>query len=661
MPHDRATGAVPARRTRGGGLSPGGFNHFVSTAGGISDGSAPYSSSVGVQRLEGGDDGLVIRLFGSLTVEDGKRVLGAKDLGGTRPKQVLEILVAARGHRVPTDRLAEVLWGAERPQNAAGSLQTFVSVLRRRLVTDRERARRLVVTEAEAYRFATELVALDLDRFDDLVDGSAREPTHLARRSLEQALALVRGEVLEDEPYAGWAQDLRGTYQGRVLGAHLEAADAALAELDFDAALIHAEAATALDTYGERAHRTAMLALYALGRQHEALAAHRGFRARLDEELGLGPTAETRALETAILRQDDVGPLLPRPIRREQGNGGSGSVRLLGRKAELELLEYSVREALEGSFALLMVEGEAGLGKTRLLDELSATLVGVRIGRTECSELERHLPYVPVAAALREALAGTPPEDRPALGQILPELDAGDARHFTELDALEALVALVTEHAPLVLLLDDFEHADSATLAALRYLQRRCHGIAAAVVVAVRTGEAPRDHPVRRLTPDTLVRLGPLTAEEIAPLGVPHLHASTGGHPRFVTEAIAGRTRSELSAALSEALLAECREEGARAYRVLVAASVLQQPFEPEPLATLTGVDVIELVEELERLCERRILRIDGFRFRFRYDLVREVLLASLSPARLRLLQANLDRTPAAVAAAGTSEPAWSW
>ena len=133
---------------------------------------------------------LVIRLFGVLAIEDGTHTLGPRDLGGARPKQVLEILLAARGHRVPIDRLADLIWGEELPQNAAGSLQTFVSVLRRHLVSERERARELVSTEAEAYRFVTDRVELDLDRFDELLERSAREPTHLARRSLEQAHAV---------------------------------------------------------------------------------------------------------------------------------------------------------------------------------------------------------------------------------------------------------------------------------------------------------------------------------------------------------------------------------------------------------------------------------------------------------------------------------------
>jgi DNA-binding SARP family transcriptional activator len=589
---------------------------------------------------------LQVRLFGPLAIEGGARVLGPRDLGGSRPKQVLEILLAARGHRVPNDRLADLLWGEELPQNAAGSLQTFVSVLRRHLTSGREEARRLVVTEAEAYRFATDRVELDLDLFDELLERSAHEPTHLARRSLEQALALVRGEVLEDEPYSTWALDLRGTYQGRVLGAHLEAADAALAELDYAAAHAHTEAAAGIDGFSERANRTAMLALYALGRQHEALETYRRFRTRLDEELGLEPTAETRSLESAILRQENVRSLLPRPIEGSQGAARGRSVRLLGRTSELGTLERAARQALDGSFALLLIEGEAGAGKTRLLDELATSLVGVRVGRASCSELERHLPYVPLATALREALNGIEHEGprRPALGHILPELVLGEPHEFAEVEALEALAELIAEHAPLVLVLDDLQWADHETIAALSYLQRRCADSAAVLVAAARGEETPPDHPVRRLRPSTRVRLEPLTPADLAPLGMPELHESTGGNPRFVAMAVANGGSGELSAALAEALLAQCRAEGAWAYRVLVTAAVLEQPFEPEPLAALLQVDTAELLEELERLCERRILRVDGLRFRFRYRLVREVLLASLSPARQRLLRGRLDR-----------------
>ena len=606
-------------------------------------------------RAASDDERPVIRLFGALSIENGAGNLGPRDLGGTRPKQVLEILLAARGHRVPTDRLAELLWGNERPRNVAGSLQTFVSVLRRRLASDSERARELVVTEPEAYRFATELVSLDLDCFDELLERSAGEPTERARAALEQALELVRGEVLEDEPYTTWALDLRGSYQGRVLGARLDAADAALAEHDFAPALAHAEAASMLDQFSERAHRSELLALYALGRTHEALARYRDYRKHLDEELGLEPSAETRALEAAVIRQEDVHSLLPRPISGAHTSTGGPDVRLLGRRAELDALMEAVQRGLDGGITLSQIEGETGFGKTRLLDELRRQLGGIRVGRGACSVLERHLPYVPLAAALREALADVELEAQrlAALAQILPELALGEPkRSVDEIEVLEALVAVVAEHAPIVLLLDDLHCADARTLAALGYLRRRGTALVGAIVTAARPTTAAPGHPPHRLAADTRVRLEPLSSGELAPLGIPELHDSTGGDPRLVADALANGHVASPSETLTEALLAQCRAEGDWAYRVLVAASVLEQPFEPEPLSDLLGVDASELIEELERLCERRILRVDGFRFRFRYDLVRQVLLGHISPARQRLMQQRLEHLLTATAEA---------
>ena len=455
----------------------------------------------------------------------------------------------------------------------------------------------------------------------------------------------MRGDVLEDEPYALWATELRGSYRGRVLGARLDAADAALAELDYGAALAHAEAAGALDHFSERAQRTAMLALYALGRQHDALETYRAFRAHLDRELGLEPTSATRMLETAILRQQEIQALLPRAIRATQRDAAPRSIRLLGRTSELATLERAAQRALAGSFALVLVEGEAGVGKTRLLDEFVLSIIGVRIGRASCSELEQHLPYVPLAAAIRSALADVELDgDRlPALAQILPELALREPQQYAEVDALEALVALVVEHAPLVLVIDDLESADPSTIAALGYLQRRCAGEPAMLLGAVRAGATFTNQPLRRLQPDELLRLEPLSSIDLAPLGIPDLHESTGGNPRFVAEKVSNGNRPALSPTLSDALLGQCRAAGAQAYRVLLAACLLEQPFDPETLAVLLHLDATELVEELERLCEHRILRVDGFHFRFRYDLVRQVLLTSISPARRRLLQARLD------------------
>ena len=127
-----------------------------------------------------------------------------------------------------------------------------------------------------------------------------------------------------------------------------------------------------------------------------------------------------------------------------------------------------------------------------------------------------------------------------------------------------------------------------------------------------------------------VVRLEPLSADELAPLGMPDLHEATGGNPRFVAEALANEPPGRRARGRSsEALIAQCRAEGDAGYRVLVAASVLEQPFEPEPLADLLGVDGGELIEELERLCERRILRVDGSASAFGTTSSRQALLGS--------------------------------
>ena len=454
----------------------------------------------------------------------------------------------------------------------------------------------------------------------------------------------MRGEVLEDEPYADWSQDLRNTYQGRMLGAHLDAADAALAELDFADALAHTEAAATLDRFSERAHRCRCSPSSRSAGKRRARGVPQLPR-RLDEELGLAPTPETRALEAAILRQDDVRSLLPRPIApaRRFGAPLRPSARAEGRARDARA--RGPASALDGPPRCSILEGESGVGKTRLLDELATAR------RRPCRAVE---PLGARATPSLRAARGRAPRrarrrrDRPgpAAGarRVLPELALERASAADEVDALEALVALIREHVPLVLFLDDPQWADPSTIAALSYLQRRCAGLAVAIVAAVRNEQTTPDDPVRHLRPDTLIRLAPLTAADLAPLGIPDLHESTGGNPRLLAEALAGGSELTLTDELAETLLAQCRAEGAWPYRVLLAASLLEPPFDVEPLAALLGIDVTELVEELERLCERRILRVDGPRFRFRYGLVRDVLLRSLSPARTRLLQERLGR-----------------
>jgi hypothetical protein len=244
--------------------------------------------------------------------------------------------------------------------------------------------------------------------------------------------------------------------------------------------------------------------------------------------------------------------------------------------------------------------------------------------------------------ALRAALADADLSAAPpALRAVLPELGAGDPP--VELEVLEALAAVVRDNAPLVLVLDDLHFGDRQTIAALGYLRRRCADVPGAVLAAVRSEEAPPAHPIRRLQPTATVRLNPLAAADLA--GHDGLYERTGGHAEFVAAAMSGGSREELTEVLGATILSRCRLEGPLAYSVLVAASLLDRPFSPLTVAAVVDTDTGELAVELERLCERRLLAVDGPGFRFRYDIVRSVLAESVSPARRALLLERAQRS----------------
>src|SRR3954447_4179871 len=255
---------------------------------------------------------LGIELFGGIQVTEGERRLGPRDFGGLKPKQVLEVLLSARGRPVSKGQLGEWLWEDKLPKNLAATLETYVSVVRRAIAPDGSRGRELVVTGRESYRFDVERVDLDLDRFDSLLALARKAETLQGSRGfLERALALASADVFADEPYAPWAEALRDEYRVRVNDTRLQVARIALEQHDTKSALDHAEAALVDDRFSEPAYTTAMLALYALGRQKDALDLFQRCRKLLDGELGIEPMTETKALYTSILRQETFDSLLP--------------------------------------------------------------------------------------------------------------------------------------------------------------------------------------------------------------------------------------------------------------------------------------------------------------------------------------------------------------
>ncbi len=252
-----------------------------------------------------------VGILGPLRLRVKGRDLGIKDLGGRKPKQVLEVLLVHGGVAVAKDRIADLIWGDALPVDWQRTLEAHVSVLRKHLTSDRSLARRLVATEPGAYRFAAEIADLDAHEFDHLVAQAASEPRGRRRALLESALRLVRGPLLADEPYTDWVEPTRRLYAERVMTAELDCAEERLVTGDPSGALELARGVLVREPTRERAHRLAMLSHYASG---EPAAAERAFgecRAELDEAFAVPPLPETIRVHDGIRARQPVAALLP--------------------------------------------------------------------------------------------------------------------------------------------------------------------------------------------------------------------------------------------------------------------------------------------------------------------------------------------------------------
>ena len=206
-------------------------------------------------------------------------------------------------------QLIDVLWGDDPPATAAKALQVHVSQLRRALGPDQP-----IVTRGSGYAVELGPEALDLDRFEALVERAREERTGgrpaAAARLLREALGLFRGPPLVDAPLMGPAASEPDRLASLRLEVLEERIDIDLATGGHATVIGELEALAAEHPYRERMHAQLMLALYRSGRQADALEAFRRARHALVEELGLDPGRELRALEAAILAQD---PALDRP------------------------------------------------------------------------------------------------------------------------------------------------------------------------------------------------------------------------------------------------------------------------------------------------------------------------------------------------------------
>ncbi len=245
---------------------------------------------------------LQINLFGGTTVLTDAGTRTATDLGGVKPRQILEILAVAPGVPVSKERLAELLWEGDPPRSWVSTLEGYVCVLRRALRHGTGR-RAAVSTVMRGYVLDTAGASVDLAEFRALRASAVAMRPERALEALDRAVALVTGELFPNEPYAVWAVHERTLVRAEVVEAAIDAAGHATVLQMYGRAAQLARLAIQHDPLAEGAWRLLMTALWRDGRRAEALRAYADLRDVLATELGAEPDRQSHELYLSLLRE----------------------------------------------------------------------------------------------------------------------------------------------------------------------------------------------------------------------------------------------------------------------------------------------------------------------------------------------------------------------
>jgi len=580
------------------------------------------------------------------------------------------------------ESLCELLWPGRDPEHARGALRRTLSTLRKSVGDE------WIVTEGDSVLLPHEDgLALDVSAF------RARAGRDASPEALGEAVALFRGGLLEgfslrDSPEFDHWQAEEAQLLRRELGSALaRLVEALAARGEHVEALAHARRRLALDPLHEPAHRD-VIRLYAwAGDRGAALAQYRDCVRTLSHELGVAPVEETAALFDRV-SDGTLDPPAPRRAAEDKAAAGRqapAQLPLVGREDDLGALTAAHSEAA-GQGRLAIVEGEAGIGKTRVVAEAIATITerGAVVLAARCHDDEAGLPYGAVVELLRHALEhpGWEAEVAPArladASLLLPEL-AGRRSDLPSPLALEGpgARARLLEGVAAVLgaasagptagavFVDDVHWADEATIDVLAYLGRRLRGQGVLMMLTWRSESVPPGHRLRRLAADaareggtTIVRLDRLDEAEVTRLvrsAFPQakdrdleqrVYLESEGLPLFVAEYLAALQSGEpaqagLSGQVRSLLGARLGGLGSVARQVLGAAAVIGRSFNLDIVREASGRADEETVDALEELTGAGIVHeTAGFEeaYDFSHQKLRELVYEETSLARRRLL-----------------------
>lgn len=483
------------------------------------------------------------RVLGPVEAESlGRQV----ELGSTKQRALLALLILRANRPIGVDTLVEELWVDAAPPRAPATLHAYVSRLRRALEPTRRAGTRqsVLVTEPGGYVLRIGAEQLDAWRFERLA-GAGREALAAGQASeaadlLQQSLALWRGPAYGEFAAAHFAMAEAARLEEARLAVDEDRYEAGLRLGQHVALVSELEHAVEANPLRERPVGQLMVALYRSGRQGEALAVYQSTRRALVDELGVEPGPDLRELEAAILRQEPelllttgepavVRPPSPEP-RRPGGSWArpplppaatAGSrVPFVGRGPEFARLECARRESASGETRLVLVTGEPGIGKSRLAGRVAevASRAGATVlwGRATEEAVITYQPFAEAFEPLTDAILGPLGPElgpvAPRLGRLLPGVAAQlpapsfvakpDVERYLLFEAARSLLGAVAGTGPVVLVLEDLHWADESSLALFDHLLRRPLPAAVLVLATYRDTDLHDEHPLRRLAAD---------------------------------------------------------------------------------------------------------------------------------------------------------------
>src|SRR5436190_2569603 len=630
---------------------------------------------------------LTIRLLGPLEVT----VAGEPLVVDTRKALAIVALVAGEGRPFARDELAAMFWPEADDEAARGALRRTLSALR---------------SAVAGPGLLIERTRVALDPAGTSVDLAELERLAASERraDLEAAAAIARGPflagfALRDSPAFDDWQAARGIRVERTLGRLFDRlARARAADGDTAGAIEAARRRVELDPLDEPGQRRLIELLAGTDDRAGAIRQYRSLVALFDRELGVAPLRETTDLYESIRGEAPpaLAPVItPAPITPGGARPTVQQLPFVGRDLDLAAIMAAAAGASPAG-RLIIIEGEAGIGKTRLA-EVATDQIRDR-GRVVLTSRaypgEDAIAFGPIADLLRAGLAasGGPGRlvalDPVALGEVgrlvdlpaslravaRPVAIAGEYAQVRLLDAIaDALTALARGRVPGVVWIDDLHHADASTRQAVTYLARRLRARPIALLLAWRREDLTTDG---LITADDLARVPgglALSLERLDRDAVAALVRASGGSvgagsdDAFIDSVVAGSEGLPLhivetlasdeggsgpvSRGVRELLRERIASVGEIAGQVLSAAAVIGRSFDLATVRATSGRSEEETVDALEELTRRGIVReiaggpAGAVRYDFSHGRLRDTAYEATSLARRRLVHGRTADT----------------